>query len=62
MPDPEYITYLAKNKHPRCKVTLEQVVFIRNSLLSGVALAAIIGIKTAQISAIRTGKAWKHVA
>jgi hypothetical protein len=50
-----------ENSHGRSKLTEEQVREIRQSHLSGPKLVKLYGISKAQISAIRTGKFWKHI-
>jgi hypothetical protein len=47
--------------HGRAKLTEKQVLKIRASGASGVALAAKYGVSTKAISSIRLRKRWKHI-
>ena len=48
--------------HPNAKITEQQVLEIRNSLLSLGELAASFGVTKTTISYIRRGKSWSHVS
>lgn len=58
---------VAKNRHAKgeaintAKLTKDDVRAIRSSMMSGKKLAKIYKVSTTTISAIRTGKTWKHV-
>lgn len=45
----------------RSKLTSKQVIAIRADPRNGLTMAAEYGVSTALISAIRTGKVWKHI-
>jgi hypothetical protein len=52
-------TYLDGESHHQCKLTKEQVVFIKHSLEKGIVLAKRFGVSDSNICEIRHGRSWK---
>jgi hypothetical protein len=50
------------SRHGRSKLSEDDVRFIRDSKMTGVALAKIFGVQPPMISRVRNGQNWKHVA
>ena len=53
--------YLVGSKHHQAKLTKQDVLFIRNSDMTGVVLAKMHNIGRTQVSRIKRGESWKHL-
>lgn len=52
---------ITKGMRPRARLSIEQVVFVKNSSLSGLELAEMLNVHKATISDIRCGKTWQNL-